>query len=269
LKSKNDTLQVTAIKRAQDDEDVILRLFNPSEKEIEGEVFVTYNLGKVYYVNLKEEVIEEIRDREENKFRLNVKPKEIATLKLKIDRKDILIKKEEVINAKREEIQLLNDKSNFKINLDEFIPVPLLTTDDIANEEKRLKKIERKLSQIQEEAARLENKVKKYEGSDPVYLAELEFKLHKTIGYIKTYHRAALEAKLSVLLSRKKYLETYNKNVIGYTQSVEEIEKILREIGYDLNEARVKKRAYEYIIEYYQYRLKLISKTSNNDKRIN
>ncbi|MFH1001873.1 MAG: hypothetical protein V1759_01325 [bacterium] len=59
------------------------------------------------------------------------------------------------------------------------------------------------------------------------------------------------------------------RQFVGYTQSVEEIEKILREIGYDLNEARVKKRAYEYIVEYYQYRLKLISKTSNNDKRIN
>jgi len=268
LKSKNDTLQVTAIKRAEDDEGVIFRLFNPSEREVEGEVFVTYNLSKVYYVNLKEEVIEEIRDREENKFRLKVKPKEIVTLKLEITQKNILIKKE-VINAERAEIQLLNDESYSKINLDEFIPVPLLTKDDIANEEKRLKKIERKLSQVQEEAVRLENRVRKYDGSDPVYLAELEFKFYKTIGCIRTYHRAALEARLSVVLSQKKYLETYNKNVTGYTQSMEEIEKILREIGYHLNEARVKKRAYEYIVEYYQHRLKLVLRLSSNNKKIN
>ena len=269
LKSKNDTLQVTAIKRAQDDEEVILRLFNPSAREVEGEVFVNYNLDKIYYVNLKEEVIEEIRDREKNKFRLKVKPKDIVTLKLEIARKDILIKTGESIDAKRTEIQLLNDESFSKINLNMFIPPPLLTKDDITNEEKRLKEIERKLSQVQEEATKLENKVKKYEGSNPVYLAKLEFEFHKNIGYIRTYHRAALEARLSVVLSRKKYLETYNKNITDYNQSMEEIEKILREIGYDLNEARVNKRVYEYIVEYYQHRLKLISKTNSNNKRIN
>jgi len=260
LKSKNNTLQVTAIKKAEDDEGIIFRLFNPSQKIIEGEIISTYNLNKVYFVNLKEEIVEEIKDREVNKFRLKVKPKEIVTLKLDITRKNILIKTEEIINTERAEIKLLNDESYSKINLDEFIPVPLLTKDDIANEEKRLKEIYRKLSQVQEEAIRLKNKVKKYDGSDPVYLAELEFKFHKTVGYIRTYQRAALEAKLSVVLSRKKYLETYNNGITGYTQSMEEIDKLLREIGYDLNEARVKKRAYEYIVEYYQHRLKLVSK---------
>jgi len=262
LRSVKNTLQVTAIKRAEDAEGIIFRLFNPSEREVEGEIFIIYNLVKVYYVNLKEEVIEEIRDREGNKFRLKIKPKEIVTLKLEIARKDILRKKEEITNTKKAEVKLLNSESYFKINLDEFIPVPLLTKADITNEEKRLKEIERKLSRVQEEAVGLGNKVKKYDGSDPVYLAELEFKFHKTIGYIKTYHRAALEAKLSVALSRKKYLKTYCRNEISHNHSMEEIDKTLRKIGYELNEARVKKRAYEYIVEFYQHRLKLISKTN-------
>jgi mannosylglycerate hydrolase len=266
LKSKNNALQVTAIKRAQDDEDVILRLFNPFKEIIEGKIISNYNLKKVYLVNLKEEIIEEIKDREVNKFRLKIKPKEIVTLKFKIARKDILIKREEITDAKRAEVKLLNSESYFKINLDEFIPVPLLTKDDITNEEKRLKGIERKLSQVQEEAVRLKNKVKKYDGLDPVRLAELEFKLHKARGEVRTYYRTALEAELSVVLSRKKYLETYCRDEIGYNHSMEEIDKTLRKIGYELNEARVKKRAYEYIVEFYQHRLKLVSKTNSNDK---
>lgn len=161
---------------------------------------------------------------------------------------------------------MLNDESYSKINLDEFIPVSLLTKNDIANEEKRLKEIERKLSQVQEEAVRLKNKVKKYDGFDPVHLAELEFKFHKASGEVRTYYRAVLEAELSVVLSRKKYLETYCRDEIGYNHSMEEIDKTLIKIGYELNEARVKKRAYEYIVEFYQHRLKLVSKTNSNDK---
>ncbi|MEA2088023.1 MAG: glycoside hydrolase family 38 C-terminal domain-containing protein, partial [Candidatus Caldatribacteriota bacterium] len=266
LRSVKNILQVTAIKKAEDGKGVILRLFNPSQKTIEGEIVSTYNFKKVYFVNLKEDIIEEVKNREGNKFKLIVKPKEIVTLKLEIIRKNILIKTKEVINAKRVGIQLLNGESYSKINLDKFIPVPLLTKNDIANEEKRLKKIEGKLNQIQEEAVRLKNKVKKYDGFDPVHLAELEFKFHKTKGEVRTYYRVALEAKLSVVLSRKKYLETYCRNEIGYNHSIEEIEKTLRKIGYKLNEARVKKRAYEYIVEFYQHRLKMVSKTNSNDK---
>lgn len=266
LRSIKDALQVSAIKKAEDAEGIILRLFNPSQKIIEGEIISNYNLKKVYFVNLKEEIIEEIKDQEENKFKLIVKPKEIVTLKLEIVRKDILIEKKEAIEAKSVKVELLKRENSPKTNFDEFALVPLLTKADIANEEERLKEIEKKLSKAKKEVSWLEDKVKKYDGSDPVYLAELKFKFHKTEGEVRTYYRVALEAKLSVVLSRKKYLETYCRNEIGYNHSIEEIEKTLRKIGYELNEARVKKRAYEYIVELYQHRLKLISKTNSNDK---
>jgi mannosylglycerate hydrolase len=266
LKSTKDTLQVSAIKRAEDAEGIILRLFNPSQKIIEGEIISNYNLKKVYFVNLKEEIIKEIKDREENKFKLIVKPKEIITLKLEIVRKDILKEKKEVIEAKSVKVELLKGESSSKTNFDEFALVPLLTKADIANEKERLKEIEKKLSKTKKEVSWLEDKIKKYDGSDPLHLAELKFKFHKTKGELRTYYRAALEAELSVVLSRKKYLETYCRDEIGYNHSIEEIEKTLREIGYELNEARVKKRAYEYIVEFYQHRLKMVSKTNSNDK---
>ncbi|MFH1001870.1 MAG: hypothetical protein V1759_01310 [bacterium] len=97
-------------------------------------------------------------------------------------------------------------------------------------------------------------------------MAEIEFESHKAKGEVKTYYRAFLEAKLSAVLSQKKYLENYNKDVDDYTKSIEEIGKTLREIGYKLNEARVKKRAYEYIVEYYQHRLKFPFNTVSSAK---
>lgn len=92
-------------------------------------------------------------------------------------------------------------------------------------------------------------------------MAKIEFEFHKVKGEVKTYYRAFLEAKLSTVLSQKKYLETYNKDVDDYTKSMEEIGKTLREIGYKLSEARVKKRVYEYIVEDYQHRLKFLFNT--------
>ena len=253
LKSIKDILQVSAIKRAEDGEGIILRLFNPSKEIIEGEVISNYNLGRVYLVNLNEKMIREIKDGTEKRFNLLVKSKEIATIRLEIIRKSILKNR---IKAKKIKIQWLNEENYPMANFDNFRSAPLLTRTDIASEEKRLKGIEKKLNKASKTVSLLENKFNKFDGLDPVRSDEIEFEFHKAKGEVKTYYRAFLEAKLSVVLSQKKYLETYNKDVDDYTKSMEEIEGTLREIGYKLNEARVKKRAYEYIVEYYQHRLK-------------
>ncbi|TFG92599.1 MAG: hypothetical protein E4G71_01805, partial [Candidatus Atribacteria bacterium] len=253
LKSIKDILQVSAIKRAEDGEGIILRLFNPSKEIIEGEVISNYNLGKVYLVNLNEKIIREIKDCTEKRFKLLVKSKEIVTIKLEIIRKSFLKNR---IKAKKIKIQWLNEEDHPMANFDNFRSAPLLTRTDIASEEKRLKGIEKKLNKARKTVSLLEDKFNKFDGLDPIRSDEIEFEFHKAKGEVKTYYRAFLEAKLSVVLSQKKYLETYNKDVDDYTKSMEEIEETLREIGYKLNEARVKKRAYEYIVEYYQHRLK-------------
>lgn len=256
LKSTKDTLQVSAIKRAEDGKGIILRLFNPSKEIIEGEVISNYNLNKVYIVNLNEEIIEEINSYEGNRFKLSVKPKEITTIRLETIRKNIL---KNSIKDKKVEVRYLDEENYPRVNFDNFLSVPLLTITDIASEEKRMKELENKLNKTRKTVSLLKDKLKKTESLDPIRLAKIEFEFHKAIGEVKTYYRAFLEAKLSVLFSKKKYLETYNKDANDYTKSMEEIEKTLREIGYKLNEARVKKRAYEYIVEFYQHRLKILS----------
>lgn len=60
-----------------------------------------------------------------------------------------------------------------------------------------------------------------------------------------------------MVLTRKKYLTLYRKDEEGYKEAMDKIDEELREIGYALNQARVDKRVYEYIVEYYQHRLKL------------
>ncbi|MDD5014894.1 MAG: glycoside hydrolase family 38 C-terminal domain-containing protein [Atribacterota bacterium] len=263
LKSTKDTLQVSAIKRAEEGEGVILRLFNPSKETIGGEVISNYNLGKVYLVNLNEKIIREIKDCTEKRFKLWIKPKEIVTINLEIVRKNILKKR---IKAKKIKIQCLSEEDYPMANFDSFRSTPLLTGADIASEEKRLKGIEKKLNKARKTVSLLEDKFNKFDGLDSVRSDEIEFEFHKAKGEVKTYYRAFLEAKLSLVLSQKKYLETYHKDVDDYTKSMEEIEETLREIGYKLNEARVKKRAYEYIVEYYQHRLEFPFNTVSSAK---
>jgi len=264
VKSNKNTLQVTAIKRAEDGDGIILRLFNPSEKVIEGKIISSYNLNCVYLVNLKEEIIEEVKDRNKNQFKLTVKPKEIVTIKLRIDRKNILKK---MLKENQIKLQLLNQENYPEFNFSEFKSVPLITKDEIICEEKRLKEVEDKLINNLRKLSLVEDGVRKYEGDNPFDLAKLQYEFHKTKGEVKTYYRTVLEAQLSVLLSYKKYLEIYHKEIPTCIKSMEEIEKRLRKIGYDLNQARVSKRVYEYIVEYYQNRLKSISGIIRNTEK--
>ena len=263
LKSPNDVLQVSAVKKTEDGAGIILRFFNPSQEIIEGEIASHYPLSKVYLVNLSEEIKGKVKDFKEKSFKLLAKPKEIITLRIEIIRKDILKNRS---NGGKRKVQWLNEEENYPIvNFDNFTSTSLLTRTDIINEEKRAKEIEKKINKARKTVYLFKSKLNKSIGLDRALSDEIEFEYHKAKGEVKTYYRAFLEAKLSAVLSQKKYLETHYKNSDDYTRSMEEIEKILREIGYKLNEARVNKRAYEYLVEYYQHRFKSLFNTTSTE----
>jgi len=256
LTSKEDILQVSAIKRAEDGRGVVLRIFNPSEERLEGEIFSYYNLRRVYLVNLEEKIKEEVKAFRENRFKLEVKPKEIVTLKLEVIKKDILEK-----NTKNKEVEIKwAEQEDYPFhNFDNFPSVALLTWGDIYSEEIRVKALERKLNKLRQKEIILENKLKIVKRLPPLTLVQRELALYKTKGEIWTYYRTFLEAKISLLLSRKKYLEIHTEDKKKDKVSLKEIEKSIKELGDKLNEARINKRVYEYIIEYYQNRLKVLA----------
>lgn len=253
LDTENNSLQITACKRSEDGDGIILRLFNSSEKDEKGILTTAYNISSAYYVNLNEEVEKEIEIIEKNILSIKVGPKEIITLKLKLNRHDIILGRE------MGKVEILADKPSPEPDFSKFKSVPLVKKEDIIREKERWDGIEAKLKDARERLAQLEEKLERNPELDPVSLARLEAEFHKTKGAITTYERFALEARLSMVLTRKKYFETYNQDKPSYNKVMQEFDQNLREIGYALNQARVYKRVYEYIVEYYQHRLKLIS----------
>lgn len=80
IEIEEENLQINAIKLAEDKEkNLILRFFNPSEKEVSSYIKFGFPVQSVWLTNLNEEPIEKISEKEQ-KVILKVKPKKIVTL---------------------------------------------------------------------------------------------------------------------------------------------------------------------------------------------
>ncbi|WP_041606152.1 alpha-mannosidase [Halothermothrix orenii] len=250
LHSPDNALQVTAIKRSEDGEGLILRLFNTGDKEVSGTLTTSLDCSKAYYANLNEEVEEKISIDRSNELSINVKPREIKTIKMVLESSNILD------TGRAGETEIIENRSA-QTDFSQYKSLPIVEKEDIEKEKIRLQRVEEKLNQSMKRVESLKNKLDKATNLSLVELAELEAEYHQARGDVTSYRRAALEARLSVVLTRKKYLTLYRKDEEGYKEAMDKIDEELREIGYALNQARVDKRVYEYIVEYYQHRLKL------------
>ncbi len=63
--------------------------------------------------------------------------------------------------------------------------------------------------------------------------------------------RVTLEARLSEILLKKNYAEVDSASSPGETGRQAEYETEIRRIGDEINAARIKKRALEYVVDYY------------------
>jgi mannosylglycerate hydrolase len=82
---KPDELVVSAVKKAEKDDALIIRLYNISDKQVTGNLTAFTSLKGVWKVNLLEETLEEIAYSEDS-FSFNARGYEILTLKLKLDK---------------------------------------------------------------------------------------------------------------------------------------------------------------------------------------
>jgi len=122
-----------------------------------------------------------------------------------------------------------NNGNECKVEVIEGLEFPVKIEEAIP-EEKVLKQMEDKIKLLEEEKKQLRAKVKTLKG--------LEY--HKAMHRIYSIEREVLELQLSIEL---------NKLKIGGSSR----EKI-REIGKKLNEARRKRRTYDYVLEFYESR---------------
>jgi len=180
-------LKITAVKRSEDGEAMVLRCYNASDESIVAYVSTDFLVKRAFYADLLEEAQEEALLTDGHKVRLRLQAKQIITLRLEI-----------------EKLQL---KSNVKYpceildvhapeELDGYEAVPPVTQEDVDRETARAAEMKAGMN-------------------DPML------------------RRSALEAVLSSILSEKKLADCE-----------------IRELGYKLNDARVQRRVYDYIIPY-------------------
>ena len=179
---KDGLVRVTGIKRAEDGNGLILRMYNGGEKSARATITTGFDIKGAKRVNFLEEDKEPVGFAK-NSLSIDVGSKAIETIYL------LAVPKSVAVNSADAEIY----ESNEPVNLEAYAYEPLVTLEDIAAEEARAEALKPGL------------------GED-------------------LYRRTALEAQLSAILARDRYHESQ-----------------VYDLGYGLNEARVKRRVYDYI----------------------
>jgi mannosylglycerate hydrolase len=186
-------LKITAVKRSEDGDALIIRGFNPSDKTVRAELTSLFTIRDAKFVNLLEEVKSEIKIVNQHRLPIEIGPKKIFTIRLEVERKSLKVKSLQPID--------IVDRRTIE-DFSQFESVPLVTEEEIKSEEVRAEQLR----------AELDNPM---------------------------LRRTALEAQLSAILTKSKYSETK-----------------IRKLGYLLNDARVLRRVYDYILEYQEKKVK-------------
>jgi mannosylglycerate hydrolase len=193
LKDETKQLKITAVKRSEDGEAIIIRGFNASNASVKATLTSLFAIRNARYVNLLEEAKAEIEIDDDHHLSIEIEPKKIFSLRLEVDRK--LLKVKSLVPVDIVDHRTVEDFSQFE-------PVPLVTEAEINSEETRAEQLKAELN-------------------NPMM------------------RRTALEAQLSAILAKSKHSEGQ-----------------IRELGYLLNEARVLRRVYDYILEYQETEIK-------------
>jgi alpha-mannosidase len=83
MKVTPDDLVFSALKKSEDGNGFVLRIYNPTEKDIEGKVEFYNSLSKVEQVTLEEVLISEINLSDKRSFAVSLAKKKIGTYKIK------------------------------------------------------------------------------------------------------------------------------------------------------------------------------------------
>jgi len=221
--SENDSVIVSCLKQAEDGKGVILRCCNMGDECTEAVLSSHFTMVEVWRTDLKELPIAAEDISEEGKCTFRIASKEICTLKIILRMETMGLWND---NAPPVRIHFA-EKYEATADFSDIKGLPVLSPEDISDEEVRMKNLTQKLMKLKKEVADGEG--------------EYTYKAH-----IATLERSILEARLSMVLCKKKYIELYPEQT-EYEESPEEIHTRCREIGRELRKARIKKRTYDYL----------------------
>lgn len=236
LKSKNDSLVVTAIKKSEDEDKVIVRLFNSAENDVDGELKFGIPINKVEILNLNEEYKEDLSENINTIF-LRVSGEKIVTIGVELE------KRRNIYNVDTTETKMVfPPKPEKEKYLDVDIP-EIVSESDIKMEKERACQLNEKVIRLTNEMKEIEQRILHDKGNQKLISLK-----NAIFGELATFARAELEARLSFILTRKKYIELYKKDVQKKNEKMKKFDEEIREVGLALNYARITKRASEYLV---------------------
>lgn len=237
LESEDDSLVISAIKKGENENKLVIRLFNPLEKEINGVLKSDEKIQHAEISNLNEEFRSELSTKD-NSILLKVPPKKIVTLAVKFKSRNLI---KNILTSETKILYPLALEEEKFLNVD--IP-NIVTENDIKREQQRVKQLQKELFHNQNKLKKIEKEI--LSNKNEQKLAALNREKTRIWGLVTTFTRAELEARLSLILDKKKYIELYGQKK---KNKIKEYDSILRDIGFKLNTARVDKRVAEYLIE--------------------
>ena len=246
LEDNGQLLKLTAIKRSEDGQAVIVRFHNPTDVTVEGRIKTLFRIHRASYVTLGENEKEAIKIEDDHIVLVLAAAKKIVTIRLEIERKPEMEWRLQPVTLNLHQRNRLKpplqngrlfEGDGDEVDSSTYEPMAAITLADVESEEKRAAELERNL--IEKERALSEN---------PTVTA---LQLSQVRLDVETAKRAYWEARLSATLLRKKYLESSAEKPISQSE-LASFEGTLREIGLTLNQSRVGKRAWEYIVDCYQ-----------------
>ena len=222
-----NAFRLSALKRSEDGEGVIMRFFNTTERTVRGTLQSHWQAERAFTTNLNEDERNEIGT-DDRAIGFEARQKEIVTLKLKISPR----------------MQLDAQHSDFNRVLPplppgEIKPVgdlpPVLTREEVKAERDRAVRLETELLKARAAVFTMEDDIERTASKDVARMVELQ----KAKTEVASLTRQLNESRISALLNRQLYIS-------------HKIENELEEIGEAMSWSRTRKRAGEYLVHYYE-----------------
>jgi len=151
LESDNDNLIISAIKKGENANKLVVRFFNPMEKEVTGTLKFKEQIQYAEIDNLNEEFQSKLSTKE-NCIHLKVQPKKIMTFGIQLKQRNL------IKNISFSGTELLSHVDFEKVTFMNVNMPVIVTKNDIKREHKRVKQLQKELFYSQNKLEKIEKK---------------------------------------------------------------------------------------------------------------
>jgi hypothetical protein len=269
LRGEGGQVVLSAFKPTEDGQGLILRLWNPGLEPTVAELHPSFPLAAGWVSDLRERRGDRLPLGPSGKVRMTIEGRRIETLRLEPDAGDT-----SPAAADGPWWWALSDpvsateRETCVARFSRFSCAPLVTPEDIRAEELRLEELRARHAELQDEARAAKpggtdhapgagetrsggDGSREESGSEGSASPARGAAAQRLRSQRSTVERAILETRLSLAMLRKKRRQYEQGKALPEPDSAEQ-EAFFREVGLELNHARVRKRADDYLLAFWE-----------------